>query len=242
MQIGEDLAKQETGDKYPQNLQNYFHPTAQIKHSAKMDRFRVWVEASRSASSPCGNRPPPVRTSHTYDDDDTFNQVALNLLSRYSALGISTCDTIKMTLPQPHDRVSFFDGLQTRRCRPTLSPLVDNIDKTFGLDLKTIVDAECLGIKTLRHGDMPPITPRHIQGPTSSSSCSASQPSYNEAPKKRKNRRFFPDCDSSNGLFRSRRVQNIDWKLTEVVSQVQTLRLDGTSESFARGEYEPPSI
>jgi len=75
----------------------------------------------------------------------------------------------------------------------------------------------------------------------------------------KKSRRFFPDGD---GFFRSRRVKNLDWKLVEAISQVQSLRLDGapppqapppqnihaaalassagTDPATAPVEYEPP--
>lgn len=185
--------------------------------------------------SPCEFRPPPLRTTNTYDDDEPFNSVALNLLSRQRALGCyhpSSADIIRSVLLKPQDRTSFLEALQNRKCRmatmsPTLSSLIDDVDRTFGKDLKAIVDSEKVSLK---------------RQDCQTSSCPSTNNPY-EPPKKQKSRRFFSDADVS-GFFRSRRIQNLDWSLVEAVAQVQSLRLDGTDEmsSGENSDYEAPDM
>lgn len=52
--------------------------------------------------------------------------------------------------------------------------------------------------------------------------------------KKHTTRKFFQDGE----LFRKRKIQNIDWKLTESIQQVENLRLDGSTPKHVA--YEPP--
>lgn len=178
-------------------------------------------------------RPPPLRTSNTYDDDDAFYNVGRNLLSRHFALELSVSEAIRCTLIKPQERVSFYEGLQYRKLRmahtphrsPTTMTLIEDIDRTFGAELKKMIDAEnvCLKRQEL---------------------CPAWSGSMVQEPKKQKHSRFFPDSSSdpgSSSFFRSRaRVQNLDWKLVEAISQVQSLRLDG-SPAQPSGHYQPPS-
>lgn len=52
----------------------------------------------------------------------------------------------------------------------------------------------------------------------------------------KKPRRFFPDVD----FRKTRRVQNIDWKLCATISAVDNLRLDGHQPPATSTSYEPP--
>jgi len=220
-----------------------------------MDRLKHLVETKGSQESHHSGmtgilRPPALRTYNTFDDDEAFSNVALHLLSRREALGLSTTETIKATLISPSERESFLDGLHARKARAThLSPstasLVESIDTTFGDELCRIVYEESKGDQTQApsehetdDGTHPPITPRHIK---SSASSNSSGSSYQHSQQKKNRRRFFPDSDSkSKGFFRSSKVQNVDWKLTEAIEQVQSLRLDGSPEQGKNG-YKPPS-
>lgn len=185
-------------------------------------------------------RPPPLRTSNTYDDEDIFNNVSLNLLSRYDALGLSAAETIQATIISQQERISFHEALCIRRSRsvhhvsPSTALLVERVDKTFGCELMRMIREENGGKEIQTWGkchfsaDGPPTTP----------------PAGSEVvEKKARRRRFFPDSDSKGGgFFRSRKVKNIDWSLAEAVSQVQSLRLDGSpSTPKGAGAYQPPS-
>jgi hypothetical protein len=196
----------------------------------------------------CLFRPPPLRTSDTYDDEDAFKNVSLNLLSRYEALELSASETIKSTLISPQERISFHEALCIRRCRslhvsPSNASLVERVDKTFGSDLLKIIRDESGGEESRSWGKRqfgcPPTTPRAIQNSTSSGSESR----HDVFEKKTRRRRFFPDSDSKGGgFFRSRRVKNIDWNIAEAVSQVQSLRLDGSQDTpKCDSTYQPPS-
>lgn len=237
-----------------------------------MDRLRVWIE-SRSTSmnddDPHGAgfsyyregddetmfRPPPLRTSSTYDDEEAFTNVALNLLSRNGALGLSPAETIMATIISHRERISFYEALCIRRCRsvhvsPSNSSVVEQVDRTFGHELIRMIKEECgdtrnqsVGRQLGNMGQHPPTAPRGIQIAMSSDS----QPEVVE--KKSRRRRFFPDSEAKGGgFFRSRKVKNIDWSLAEAVTQVQALRLDGASGPSGPcgtpkgfGAYEPPS-
>jgi hypothetical protein len=213
-----------------------------------MDRLRNLFE-SRMDSAPqvvhCpgmrGFRPPPLKTTNlSYDDDDTFGKVALNLLSRHTGYGLSVSDTIKSTLLKAEDRLSFLENLNHRTCpSANLSPntlsLVGQVEKTFGNELRKITQQESFNLKRQVCDSLPRNTSINSVG-TNSSLSAESQP------KRRKSRRFFADCDTV--LFRNRKVQNIDFRLVEAISQVQSLCLDGTSPRapVALAGYEPPSI
>jgi hypothetical protein len=229
-----------------------------------MDRLRVWIE-SRPASMQEEDRhgmtmgfggdaglfrPPPLRTTSTYDDEDAFNNVSLNLLSRYDALSLSASEAIKATIISPRERISFHEALSIRRSRslhvsPSTALLVERVDKTFGSDLLNMIREETGGEEIRSWGKRQfsvggsPATPRAIQNSTSSGSESR----HDVFEKKTRRRRFFPDSDSkSGGFFRSRRVKNIDWNLAEAVSQVQSLRLDGSQGTpKCDSTYQPPS-
>jgi hypothetical protein len=181
-------------------------------------------------------RPPPLRTTSTYDDDESFNKVALNLLTRHTGYTLSVREAITSTLEKPEDRVSFLENLNNRkgppaRISPNSSSLIDKIEKTFGKELRKMVQRQNVSLKRQVCDDLS--LGAHSGGANSSRSTEAQ-------PKRRKSRRFFADCDSA-GLFRSRRVQNIDFRLVEAISQVQSLRLDGTSPiDSGPGGYEPP--
>lgn len=211
-----------------------------------MDRIRqIWIDSARSESFDSRpqfhghGRPPPLRTSTTYDDDDAFNNVALNLLSRNEILGLTPTEAILATLISSEQRASFFDGLAFRQDRsshlsPNTASLVDSIERVFGKELKEIVMTECKGQPCY---NIKPVAPRHT-GPVTRS---------NSAPKMKSTpRRFFPDVDKTAapmmGFFASkRRIQNIDWKLAEAIQQVDHLRLDGLeSPRKVSTGYEPP--
>jgi hypothetical protein len=233
-----------------------------------MDRFlKLWVESARVSSSfdetssnnHCSppihqrylSRPPPLRTSSTYDDDDAFNNVALNLLSRHNTLGLSAQEAILATLIDSNQRASFYEGLcvrldRTTHLSPNTSSLVQCIYETLGKELKDMVTSETKGAPYYPNK---PVTPRSNMG-------------YCRNVKQLVQRRFFPEgvgtekqqqqqmmSPSIGGgvaLFGSkRRVQNIDWKMAEAIQQVNHLRLDGTSPTVQHMKsvsvYEPPT-
>jgi Zn-dependent oligopeptidase len=237
-----------------------------------MDRFlKIWVESARvsssfddsSSNSHCSppihqrylSRPPPLRTSSTYDDDEAFNNVALNLLSRYESLGLTAQEAIIATLIDNNQRASFYEGLCYRLDRsshlsPNTSSLVKCIYQTLGKELKDLVTSDS---KSGAYFGNKPVTPRSNVG-------------YCRNVKQLVQRRFFPENNamdkqsqqmvspSLNGsvgagvtLFgnNKRRVQNIDWKMAEAIQQVNHLRLDGTSPITQQmkhvGVYEPPT-
>jgi len=225
-----------------------------------MERFlKLWVESSKEPQpfeevesaknvtypSPMFHsflsRPPPLRTSSTYDDDDAFNVVALNLLSRHDTLGLSATEAILATLIDANQRASFNHGLCNRLDRsahlsPSTASLVHHLNKALGKELKELIVAECK------------IDPCYTNKPTTPRGVG-----YCRSMKQKMHRCFFPDRDkgvitspirSNNSvLFGSkRRVQNIDWKMAEAIQQVNHLCLDGSqfvSPSKADG-YEPP--
>ena len=192
-------------------------------------------------------RPPPLRTSGTFDDDEYFNSVALNMLARYQALNLSSSETIRSSLPSAKIRASFFEGMCSRLARasgmpPSIQTLLLSTKEAFGDELNVMVESENHfqvhtsfpsgnGVDSL-----PPITPRH----TAKSFASRV---FGQSSTKKNNRSFFPDGDSKPGLFRTRKVQNIDWKMAEAIQQVQTLRLDGQNSPQKRlRAYEPPQL
>ena len=233
-----------------------------------MDRFlKIWVESARisssfdeSTSSYCVNnspathnqaylsRPPPLRTSSTYDDDEAFNNVALNLLSRHDTLGLTAQEAILATLFDHSQRASFNEALCIRLDRIThLSPnttsLVQCVHEKFGKDLKRMILSESNKGAPCCYTNKP-VAPRGNIG-------------YCRNMKQLVQRRFFPEGgdkqhSSSGGtptLFGSskRRVQNIDWKMAEAIQQVNHLRLDGTSpmqqqqQQMKNVVYKPPT-
>lgn len=217
-----------------------------------MESFRVWMDKRPSSTledpDPFDDLPqvyrppPPLRTTSTYDDDEAFNSVALNLLSRHHALDMTIEEILSSTLLKAQDRASFLEGLQHRRFRAatTTVSLVQEVDKVFGSELRRMVEAETTTLKRQNRDDL--MTPRSLNGTAMLVSSGSGSSSCKQAkPKKIKSRRFFPDCDS-NIFLRSRRIQNIDWKLVEAITQVQSLRLDGAASSDENVDYEPPRV
>lgn len=232
----------------------------------KMDRIRqIWIESARSSStieSTTGcvlpsfqnnSRPPPLRTSSTYDDDDLFNNVALNLLSRHEILGLSVTEAILATLVKSTQRTSFFDGMCVRLDRSShLSPhtasLVNSLDRIFGKELLDMTTEECKGQPCYT---TKPVSPRHTM--TFSGAPSCRHDASNGKKKAAATRRFFPDgADKASavtvptlGFFggSKRRVRNIDWSVADAIQQVQCLQLDGfdTSKQSA-GIYKAPHM
>ena len=119
-----------------------------------MDRIKqIWIEASRSSSFDSSamhnrdhpHRPPPLRTSSTYDDDEVFNKTGLSLLSRYETLGLSAQEVLLATLISPKQRASFLEGLSVRLDQSIVHnnfQLLQALEKTFGKDLQDLVVAE----------------------------------------------------------------------------------------------------
>lgn len=231
-----------------------------------MDRFlKIWVESARVSSSfdessssnsvnnspPTYNhgyisRPPPLRTSNTYDDDEAFSNVALNLLSRHDTLGLTAQEAILATLFDHSQRVSFYEGLCIRLDRfthlsPNTTSLVQCVHEKLGNDLKQMILSESKGAPCCYTNK--PVAPRGNIG-------------YCRNVKQLVQRRFFPEggdkqqISSGNNtiLFggSKRRVQNIDWKMAEAIQQVNQLRLDGMSPMQQQIHtktvvYEPPT-
>jgi hypothetical protein len=231
-----------------------------------MERIRqIWIESARSSSTiesstshcPFNSRPPPLRTSSTYDDDDAFNNVALNLLSRHEILGLSATEAILSTLINAKQRSSFYDGLCDRLDRsahlsPNTASLVYSLERTFGKQLKDMTMEECKGQPCYA---TKPVSPRHTanmfsgngMGSNGAYTCRSSISSK----KKLTPRRFFPDGGDklhapTIGFFggSKRRVRNIDWKVADAIEQVSRLQLDGHDtpdhQHHQHSSYEPP--
>lgn len=175
-------------------------------------------------------RPPPLRTAGTYDDDEFFNNVALNLLARYEALNLSITEAICCTLVSVGSRLSFWEALSSRIARaehmpPSTQSLVQQTHQLFSVELKRMLESE---LDTASKS--PPTAPRHITRPLSL-----------DKKAKKKGRRFFPDCDA---FFRSKKVVNLDWTLTQTIQQVQSLQLDGMENDDKERDmlYQPPQL
>jgi hypothetical protein len=137
-----------------------------------MSSLRSWIQSNCSGDE-CeeGNRfpntdgmgqhrPPPLRTSGTYDDDESFTNIALNMISRIEALGLTVEETIKATLISPRDRSSFLRALNARKTlcssikyetlpasqisfiSPSKISLIEAVDYKFGRHLNDIVARE----------------------------------------------------------------------------------------------------
>jgi hypothetical protein len=196
-------------------------------------------------------RPPPLRTSNTYDDDDAFNKVALSLLSRYETLDRSAGEALHSTLLSPQDRASFLEALTHRKNRlsslsPTTASLIQQVDRALAYELKTIVEAEHVTLHRQIVHCSTSLWSSDSGGETGGQDTKSNIHLGVANNKQKKARRFFPDTgDASSVFFRSRRVQNIDWKLVEMAQQVQSLQLDGspaTGSSMVHCKYEPPSF
>jgi hypothetical protein len=179
-----------------------------------MDRLRnYWTETSKDGL-------PPLRTCRTYDDDEAFTKIALSLLSRKTGMGLSAPDAIAATFQRSQDRASFYESLQLRMAKqyndslPSCTlDLVESIAQIFGSELKQMAETELAT-------SFKPYTPRNFS---------------EDQRKKDKARRFCFD----DGFFRSRKIQNLDFRLVETISQVQSLRLDGME---TLPSYEPPAM
>ena len=215
-----------------------------------MNRLKLWSEqkghtvegpsAMASSSLSKTSRPAPLRTVATYDDDMFFQTTSLNMLSRYEGLNLSAAEVISSVLASPRSQSSFLEGLNSRLARsshlsPSAQELLLKANHVFGPELRKIVGNNTFA--SCERG-LPPTTPRNISCPSSEAS---SQHSSNSSGKKK--RSFFPDCDMiSGGLFRSRKVKNIDWNLVEAIEQVESLRLDGNTAGDRPNlvGYRPP--
>eukprot|EP00977_Amphora_coffeiformis_P018410 scaffold6456_cov147-Amphora_coffeaeformis.AAC.7 len=189
------------------------------------------TSSSRARASSTGDRPSVIQTDNNYDDDESFTLASLNLLSKHEYLSLTPRDAINSTLVVPVERSMYLEALYIRKSRachlsPSAASLVQNVEKTFGAELKRIVDREsCVtnphhnGINRFFHlnsNNRPPSTP-----------C------------REKNRRSF--CFGESAFFGGCSVKKIDWKLTEAIEQVQSLRLDGSPAApTSSGTYAPP--
>jgi hypothetical protein len=275
-----------------------------------MERIKSWIESAGSYET-SGNfsnvrertmsesyRPPSIiRTSNSYDNHDgQFSAVSLNLLSRFECLGLSHEEAVKSVLISPQDRSSYFEALCIRKKHashysPTTADLIQSIDRTFGEQLRQIVEQDgalttttaatmmmhhvpsCV-IKPQEHLHQYHNNPQdqnshnyylHQSDPYVQHHNNNNNNPSNQSPPRRastggmssgngtaaaaaaagKRRRFFfPE----SGFFGGRKVKNIDWKLTEAVQQVQSLRLDGSSSNSntpknnnTTNSYDPPT-
>lgn len=184
----------------------------------------TWGTAGRGRAS---DR-PSVQTNNSYDDDESFTMASLNLLSKHEYLSLTPHDAINSTLVFPLERSLYLEALYVRKTRlshlsPSAASLLQNVEKIFGVELKKIVERESC-ITNSNHGgfkffhlntNRPPSTP-----------C------------REKNGRSF--CFGESALFGGCRVKKLDWKLTEAIEQVSSLRLDGTPAAPAAATYTPP--
>ena len=176
------------------------------------------------------DRPSVIQTDNNYDDDESFTLASLNLLSKHEYLSLTPRDAINSTLVFPKERSMFLDALYIRKTRvghlsPSAASLVQNVEKIFGVELRKIVDRESCMTNPHHGGKF-----FHLN--------TSRQPS---TPCREKNRRTF--CFGESAFFGGCKVKKLDWKLTEAIEQVQSLRLDGSpaGPSSATQTYTPPS-
>lgn len=206
-----------------------------------MDGLKTWMEQQPGHGSKpnCRARavsdsfspPSDIQTDNTYDDDESFTMVSLNLLSKHEYLSLTPRDAINSTLVFPLERSMFLEALYIRKSRvshlsPSAASLIQNVEHIFGVELKKIVDRESC------------ITNPHQQGGSvkfylSSKNCPPSTPC------REKNRRSF--CFGESAFFGGCKVKKLDWKLTEAIEQVSSLRLDGSpAPPPSSATYTPP--
>lgn len=215
-----------------------------------MNRLKLWSEqkghpdeggsAKTFTSFSKYTRPSPLRTVATYDDDAFFQATTLSMLSQYEGLNLSAAEVISAVLASPRSQCSFLEGMNSRLARSShmtssAQELLQKANHAFGPELRKLVGNSSLG--SCERG-LPPTTPRNVSCPSDASSHRSSNSSG------KKKRSFFPDCDMmSGGLFRSRKVKNLDWSIVEAIEQVQSLRLDGSTSNGDRPSapgYLPP--
>lgn len=185
----------------------------------------------RARSVSAGDRPSVIQTDNNYDDDEYFTMASLNLLSKHEYLSLTPRDAINSTLVFPVERSTYLEALYIRKSRvchlsPSAADLIQNVEKIFGVELKRIVDRESCLTNPHHHGDGRFFhSNSHNRPPTT--------------PCREKNRRSF--CFGESAFLGGCSVRGIDWKLTEAIEQVQSLRLDGSPAApTASNTYTPP--
>ena len=253
--------------------------------SSSMNQIKRWVEHKEGFRS---SRPTlNLQTVNSYDCDESFSIVALNLLSRYEYFGMKPEDAILETLVTPRERLGFLEALNVRKMytyqtqhhlSPSTLNLVQTLDSNFGEDLTRMVERES---PTMASSASAENTGRlanvanntaHMAGDTMfrQHPCVKTQrKNVEERHSKARGSRstrgnlgkrafFFPDTTGFFGVTTSSKVtaRNIDWKLTEAIEQVSSLRLDGmamsptatastvsgTSTSSTALSYVPPTV
>ena len=205
--------------------------------------LKTWMEQTSNKNNSSGtasrpravsdsyrpSEPPSVQTDNSYDDDESFTMASLNLLSKHEYLSLSPRDAINSTLVFPLERSMYLEALCVRKTRvchlsPSAASLIQNVEKIFGVELKKIVEREsCL------------TNPHH--GSNKFFHLNTNRPP--STPRREKNRRSFCFGESS-AFFGGCRVTKLDWKLTEAIEQVQSLRLDGSPAATSTTTYTPP--
>lgn len=178
-----------------------------------------------------GDRPSVIQTDNNYDDDESFTMASLNLLSKHEYLSLTPRDAINSTLVFPLERSMYLEALYIRKSRachlsPSAASLIQNVEKIFGVELKKIVDRESSATNPHHH---------YFHGGKFVQLNANRPPS---APCREKNRRSF--CFGESAFFGGCKVKSLDWKLTEAIEQVQSLRLDGSPAAPQTGTYTPP--
>lgn len=182
---------------------------------------------ARAVSDSTSDR-PSVQTDNTYDDDESFTMASLNLLSKQEYLSLSPRDAINSTLVFPLERSMYLEALYVRKTRvghlsPSTASLILNVEKIFGVELRRIVERESCTMIPF-HG----ANNRFFHMSTTNRPPST--------PCREKNRRSF--CFGESAFFGG--CKNLDWKLTEAIEQVQSLRLDGSPAAPPSATYTPP--
>lgn len=115
-----------------------------------MNQLKRWVE-NKSAGAGSSRPNLNLRTSNSYDCEERFSIVALNMLSRYEYFGMKPEDAIRETLVTPKDRSCFLEALNVRKMyshqhehhlSPSTVNLVKTVECNFGKDLTRMVEKE----------------------------------------------------------------------------------------------------
>jgi len=199
-----------------------------------MPQFRLSIGRQHGRSAFC----PPALNQHgqqndllhegatKYQCDVTFTNVSMSLLARYEQLNLTAKESIQATLDSDEERSAFYEALCHRKCQiQTKAPhassfILQKIDQAFGAELRHLC----------RQGKEAtvPLTPRNDSNP-SRSFCNGLQ----QEPNPRKSTQsscFFPDSGPrSCGYLMRKKVQNLDFDLTEALDQVMSLSLNGTN-------------
>ena len=209
-------------------------------------------------------RPPPLKTSSTFDNDDAFAAVAGAMLYRYENEGQSERDAVHATLISSAERRAFLEALDIRNVQiyasehqseleeNTLHQLVQRTTDIFATTLRDMWRESATCESELNDMDSacdrnnasdtsgskyrkPPPSPKHVLQSRSSSLSTHSSGSRSGVHSRR---RFFPDSDSSR---RCRTRVRFDWK-RPTPEPVKSLHLDEHPPTPPRvSKYEPPS-